>query len=110
VEQASRALNNIKTHLAADRTATIVVVTHGPGIDFLLEDARTPAGAPFSNVVDELVLQGVEFRVCRNTLETRTIDPARVVPDGKIVDSGVAEIARLQARLRETLRSAEART
>jgi len=36
--------------------------------------------------------------VCKNTLETRKIDAARVVPDGKIVDSGVAEIARLQAR------------
>jgi hypothetical protein len=98
IEQAGRAMNNIKNHLNADPTARIVVVTHGPGIDFLLKDAKTPSGAPFSNAIDELATHGVEFRVCKNTLETRKIDAARVVPDGKIVDSGVAEIARLQAR------------
>ena len=36
IPQASRAINNIRNHLAADPTAKIVVVTHGLGIDFLL--------------------------------------------------------------------------
>jgi uncharacterized protein len=70
---------------------------HGRGIDFLLKDAKTPGGGTFSTDVDELALRGVEFRVCRFTLERRGIDPSRVVPDAKLVASGVAEVARLQS-------------
>jgi intracellular sulfur oxidation DsrE/DsrF family protein len=98
IDQAARAVGNIRNHLAADPTAKIVVVTHGAGIEFLLSGAKTKTGAAFSNDIDELALHGVEFRVCKNTLEVRRIDPARVVRDAKIVQSGVAEIARLQAR------------
>ncbi|HSE92012.1 MAG TPA: DsrE family protein [Methylomirabilota bacterium] len=98
IPQAARALGNVRNHLAADPTAKIVVVTHGNGIEFLLKDAKKPSGAAFSNDIEELSLRGVEFRVCQNTLETRKIDPARVVEEGKIVRSGVAEVARLQAR------------
>ena len=39
IPQASRGLNNIRNHLAADPKAKIVVVTHGLGIDFLLQGA-----------------------------------------------------------------------
>ena len=98
VEQAVRAMTNIRNHLSADPTAKIVVVAHGRGIDFLLKDARTPGGTAFVTAVDELALRGVEFRVCRFTLESRNIEPSRVVPDAKLVPSGVAEVARLQAR------------
>lgn len=98
LEQASRAIGNIRNHLAADPTVKIVVVTHGRGIDFLLRDAKTASGRPFSNDIEELSLRGVQFRVCKNTLDTRNIDPSRVVPEGTIVLSGVAEVARLQAR------------
>jgi uncharacterized protein len=45
-----------------------------------------------------LSMQGVEFRVCNFTLQTRKLDKAKVLPEAKIVPSGVAEIARLQAR------------
>ena len=98
VEQAVRALTNIRNHLSADPTARIVVVAHGRGIDFLLKQAKTPGGTAFVTDIDELALRGVEFRVCRFTLERRSIDATRVVPDAKIVPSGVAEVARLQAR------------
>jgi len=98
VEQAVRAMTNIRNHLSADPTAKIVVVAHGRGIDFLLKDARTPGGTAFVTAVDELALRGVEFRVCRFTLESRNIEPSRVVPDAKLVPSGVAEVARLQSR------------
>jgi len=40
----------------------------------------------------------VEFRVCNNTLVSRKIDAAKVAMEAKIVPSGVAEVARLQAR------------
>src|SRR6266404_74370 len=98
VEQAGRALTNIRHHLSADPTARIVVVAHGRGVDFLLTEAKTPAGTAFVTDIDELALRGVEFRVCRFTLERRSIDATRVVPDAKIVPSGVAEVARLQSR------------
>jgi uncharacterized protein len=98
VEQAVRALTNIRNHLSADPTARIVVVAHGRGIDFLLKEAKTPGGTAFVTDIDELALRGVEFRVCRFTLERRSIDATRVVPDAKIVPSGVAEVARLQSR------------
>jgi uncharacterized protein len=97
LEQAVRAMTNIRNHLSADPTAKIVVVAHGRGIDFLLKEAKTPNGSPFSTDVDELALRGVEFRVCRFTLERRGIDPSKVVSDATLVASGVAEVARLQS-------------
>jgi intracellular sulfur oxidation DsrE/DsrF family protein len=96
-EQATRAITNIRNHLSADPTAKIVVVAHGRGIDFLLKDAKTPAGSPFVTDIDELALRGVEFRACRFTLERRNIDPSKLVSDAKLVPSGVAEVARLQS-------------
>ena len=42
--------------------------------------------------------RGVDFRVCNNTLMTRKIDKAKVIPEATIVPSGVAEAATLQAR------------
>jgi intracellular sulfur oxidation DsrE/DsrF family protein len=98
LEQASRAMQNIQNHLSADPSAKIVVVAHGRGIDFLFKDAKEPSGNAFANHIDELALRGVEFRVCRYTLERRKIDPAKLVAEAKIVPSGVAEVARLQAR------------
>ena len=67
IPQASRAINNIRNHLAADPTAKIVVVTHGLGIDFLLEGAVNQMEQPFAGAVADLAGKGVEFRVCNNT-------------------------------------------
>lgn len=98
LEQASRAMQNIQNHLSADPGAKIIVVAHGRGIDFLFKDAKEPSGNAFANHIDELALRGVEFRVCRFTLERRKLDPGKLVSEAKIVASGVAEVARLQAR------------
>jgi len=98
IAQASRAIQNIRNHMAADPQAKIVVVTHGAGIDFLLEGAVTPANQPFSGSVADLASKGVEFRVCNNTLVSRNIDPGKLLMETKVVPSGVAEVARLQAR------------
>ncbi|MDT7929641.1 MAG: hypothetical protein RQ830_09235, partial [Tepidimonas sp.] len=48
IPQASRAIGNIRNHLAADPSAKIVVVTHGLGIDFLLEGATNQQDQPFA--------------------------------------------------------------
>jgi intracellular sulfur oxidation DsrE/DsrF family protein len=90
-------LNNIRNHLNADPKAKIVVVTHGPGINFLIQDAKDSQGREFSGTVSDLAGKGVEFRVCNNTLTSRHIDPATLLLETKIVPSGVAEVARLQA-------------
>ena len=98
VAQASRAMGNIRNHLAADPTAKIVVVTHGAGIDFLLDGAVNTQKQPFTGSISDLANKGVEFRVCNNTLVSRNIPADKVAMEAKIVPSGVAEVARLQAK------------
>lgn len=98
VDTAAAALNNIQNHLNADPKAKIVVVTHGPGIDFLIQNAKDSKGREFSSPVSALAGQGVDFRVCNNTLVTRNLNPDTLLMETKIVPSGVAEVARLQAR------------
>ena len=97
-EQATRALRNIGNHLQVDPTAKIVVVTHAAGIQFLLEGAMDKNGNPYNIPVEELAAKGVEFRVCNITLTRDKIDPKRVLPEAKIVPSGVREVVRLQNR------------
>lgn len=91
------AMRNIENHLNASPGAKIVVVMHGKGIDFMLNDAKDDKGA-FQGQVAGLKSQGVEFRVCRNTLKGRNLGDDAVIMEGTIVPSGVAEIGRLQAR------------
>ncbi len=98
IPQASRAIGNIRNHLNADPKAKIVVVTHGLGIDFLLDGATNQMDQPFAGSVSELVGKGVEFRVCNNTLTARKISADKVLMEAKVVPSGVAEVAKLQAK------------
>jgi intracellular sulfur oxidation DsrE/DsrF family protein len=91
-------LNNVRNHHNADPSAKIVVVTHGPGINFLLQDAKDSKGREFSGTVSDLASMGIEFRVCKNTLDSRGISPDRLLMEAQIVPSGVAEVARLQAK------------
>ena len=98
IPQASRAIGNIRNHLAADPSAKIVVVSHGAGIDFMLDGANNTQGQPFAGSVSDLANKGVEFRVCNNTLVSRKISPDKLLMEAKVVPSGVAEVARLQAK------------
>ena len=98
IPQASRAIGNIRNHLAADPTAKIVVVSHGAGIDFMLDGANNTQGQPFAGSVSDLANKGVEFRVCNNTLVSRKISADKLLMEAKVVPSGVAEVARLQAK------------
>jgi hypothetical protein len=91
------ALRNIENHLSASPGVKIVVVTHGKGIDFLLNDAKDDKGA-FAPQVAGLKEKNVEFRVCRNTLKGRKLDDNDVIMEAQVVPSGVAEIGRLQAK------------
>jgi intracellular sulfur oxidation DsrE/DsrF family protein len=98
VDHAPQALRNIRNHLNADPKAKIVVVSHAAGINFLLKDAKDANGNPFEVTVQDLVSKGVEFKVCAYTLQSRNIDPKNVIEEAKLVPSGVAEVARLQAQ------------
>ena len=98
VETAAAILSNITNHLNADPKAKIVVVTHGPGINFLINDAKDSRGREFSGPVSALAARGVDFRVCDNTLQAQKINPNAQLMEAKVVPSGVAEVARLQAR------------
>jgi intracellular sulfur oxidation DsrE/DsrF family protein len=91
------AMRNIENHLNASPDAKIVVVTHGKGIDFLLNDAKDDKGA-YEPQVAGLKDRGVTFDVCRNTLKGRNLDDSAVIMEAQVVPSGVAEIGRLQAR------------
>ena len=93
---ATAALRNAKNHLDQSPKAKIVFVTHGPGIDFLLDGATDKNGNPYEIAVQDLAARKVEFRVCTNTLVSRNIDKSKLLPEASLVPSGVAEVARLQ--------------
>jgi intracellular sulfur oxidation DsrE/DsrF family protein len=98
VERTPQALRNIRNHLNADPKAKIVVVAHAAGVNFLLKDAKDANGNPFEVTVQDLVSKGVEFKLCAYTLQSRNVDPKNAIEEAKLVPSGVAEVARLQAQ------------
>ena len=91
------AMNNVSNHLNASPDAKIVVVTHGKGIDFLLNEAKDDKGE-YAPMVSGLKAKGVDFRVCNNTLKARKLEASAVIQEANIVPSGVAEIGKLQAQ------------
>ena len=100
-ERANAALRNIGNHLDATGAGNtdLVVVTHSGGVNFLLDGAQDSGGNTFDNRVLELAEQGVDFRVCNNTLEGRNLDEADyslLAEVIEVVPSGVAEVAHLQ--------------
>ena len=97
-EQASLAIQNIRNHLEANPKAQITVVTLANGVDFLMKGAKTARGNEYRGMVEDLELQGVKFRVCEITLRERGLKKEQFLPEVRFVPSGVAEIARLQAR------------
>ena len=97
IDQAVRALGNLRNHLAGAPDTKLVVVALGYGVDFLVDGARDPRGNTFDAAVAALSGMGVEFRVCRNTLNARKISETTLLMEAKVVPAGVVEIARLQA-------------
>lgn len=97
-EVAGAALRNIQNHLDAvgDENVSIVVVTHGKGIDFLLDGWKDSHGKSYEDPVHALANRGVKFDVCANTLKGRNIDQNKLNMNATIVPSGVATIAELE--------------
>ena len=97
-QQSTVSLYNIMAHMKADPQARIVaVINHDSVKDFVTggQDAR---GKAMTNWVTELSAQGVQFRICNNSLDVRQIARDTVLPGIAVVPSGVAELARLQGR------------
>nr|MDP2191735.1 DsrE family protein [Rhodoferax sp.] len=95
---ATAVMRNVGNHLEVDPTAKIVVVSHAQGVDFLMTDAKDKNGNPYNITVEQLSAKGVTFDVCEITLKSRKIEKTQFIPEAKFVPSGVAEIAKLQAR------------
>ena len=106
----SQMLQNMLNHYSAyDFDAfklKLVVVAHGAGIKFFLEDR---AGTPWEqDVIDPEIYQrfaglskfGAEAYLCQITYKRLNIDPAKTRKDGflRFVPSGVAAVAELQAK------------
>ena len=97
-EGAGPILRNVTNHLNAvgDKNAEVIVVTHGKGIDFLLEGWADKQGKTYDEAVQGLVNRGVKFQICANTLRGRKIEDDKVSMNAKVVPSGVATVAELQ--------------
>lgn len=98
IEQASRGLANIRNELRLEPNTHITVVALGDGIQFLLKGAKERNGKPFDSAVAALSEQGVEFRICNNTLNAHNVPLSDVLPQAKVVPAGVVEVVRLQAK------------
>jgi intracellular sulfur oxidation DsrE/DsrF family protein len=67
-------------------------------VDFLMDGAKDKNGNAYNVVVETLAGRGVTFDVCEITLKSRKLDRKQFIPESVFVPSGVAEIAKLQAR------------
>lgn len=95
---ATLAMNNVNNHLTADPGVRIVVVALSTGVRAFTFGAQDAGGRPYAEWVDQLTAKGVEFRICQNSMNALKLTKKDLIDKVQIVPSGVAEIARLQAR------------
>ena len=95
---ATLALNNVTNHLTADPGVKIVVVALSTGVRAFTFGAQDAGGRPYADWVDQLSVKGVEFRICQNSMNALRLTRNDLIDKVQVVPSGVAEIARLQAR------------
>ncbi len=90
-------LKNLANHLDAvgDRHVQIRVVNYGQGVN-LFQLAQTDK--ELAAGIDAVKARGVQFLICRNTLQARRIEWNSLygVNQNDLVPAGVAELARLQ--------------
>lgn len=96
IDQATRAIGNLRNHLNGAPNTRIVVVAFGHGVEFLVEGAKDAQGRTFDAPVAALAGLGVEFRVCHNTLMAYKIPESKLLMEAKVVPAGVVEVTRLQ--------------
>jgi hypothetical protein len=109
-KQQAGALRNVQNHINAvgAENLDLSVVLHGNGLAMLLyPDALSDTKMKEANADDQmqariagLKQQGVEFKICANTLKGRNVemDDLYDVSESDIVPSGVAELSKLQGQ------------
>jgi uncharacterized protein len=95
---ATHAMYNIMFQLKGDPKSKIVVVANFEGIKAFTKDAKDIQGKSFSAWVDDLAVQGVEFRVCQQAMDYFKVTKDQLLDSVTVVPSGVGEIARLQSQ------------
>lgn len=95
---ASQTMNNLANHLSAEPGVKIVVVVISTGVRAFVFGGQDAAGRPYSEWVDQLGAQSVEFRICQNSMSAMNVARSELIEGLRYVPSGMAEIARLQAR------------
>ena len=94
--QALAGLRNLRNHLDVDPAAKITVVSHGAGVDFLMEDAKDKSGTEYAPLVAGLKARGVRFEVCEITLKNRGLKKEQFVQEADFTPSGVVRVTKLQ--------------
>ena len=95
---ATLAMNNIANHVSADPGVKIVVVALSTGVRAFTFGAQGTGGRPYAEWVEQLKANGVEFRICQNSMKALKLTQKDLIENVSTVPSGVAEIARLQAK------------
>ena len=95
---ATLAMNNIANHVSADPGVKIVVVALSTGVRAFTFGAQDAGGRPYAEWVEQLKANGVEFRICQNSMKALKLTQKDLIENVSTVPSGVAEIARLQAK------------
>jgi intracellular sulfur oxidation DsrE/DsrF family protein len=111
-KQQTGALRNIQNHINAvgKENLDLRVVMHGNGLSLILlpEALEHTKGFKHANAdaqrqaaVDNLKIQGVQFKICANTVKGRNVNAEEDLYDftqSDVVPSGVAELAHLQSQ------------
>jgi intracellular sulfur oxidation DsrE/DsrF family protein len=82
-------ISNLKKSLP---DATIELVCHGPGLEFLLKDKSR-----YVNRLDKMKLKDVSYVGCEFTMSQRNYKKEDLVPFAQTVPLGIAEIVKKQA-------------
>jgi len=69
----------------------VTVIAHGKGIGMV-----QTSNAAQAERIKQLMAEGVKFMACENTMKRKNISKDEIMPGVGFVDSGVAEIVRLQ--------------
>ena len=94
--QALTGLRNARNQLDTEPTTQIIFVTHGEGVDFLMEGANDRNGSPYAATVAALVNRGVKFEVCEITLKNRNLKKEQFIQEADFTPSGVVRVTKLQ--------------
>ena len=67
--------------------AQIEVVVHSAGINFLMKEKTE-----FKSEIEALVIKGVRFNACENTLKSKEIDKSEILEVAGFVPMGIGEV------------------